>query len=533
MTNQDKRRETLPDESGVLSALAQIVHVSLDGNSIHYQGDPNFPTDESKLKTLFEIIPVGISVLDANGKIKFVNPALEKILDITFQGILNGDYHKRQYLRSDGEIMQESEFASSIADLENRAIHNIETGIVKENGQVIWTNVSAVPVAFSDWHMILVTADVTDRKHREEKLSQLAAIVESSENIILSKDLDGTITSWNKGAEAIYGYTAGEVIGKPVFMLSPHGLEEESKQLLEKIKSGSSVEHFETIRKTKSGEIIHVSLSISPVRNAFGKITGASTIGHNITGRIQMEAELIQKNEQLIRLNIEKDKFLSIVAHDLRSPFNSFLGFTKLLDEELSSFKMEEIQEFASNMRKSADKLFLFLENLLEWSSIQHGLGIFRSEPFELHKGIESAIEIVREIAVKKLLEIKQNIPDDIAVTADLHMFRSLVRNLVFNAIKFTHRGGKITISARLMPDNSAEVSISDTGIGMSKEMIGKLFHLDQYVSRAGTEEEPSSGLGLIICKEYVEKHGGKIWVESEEGVGSTFYFTIPSIHIH
>lgn len=517
---------------GSLILVFLIVAVFLVNRSYRRRkrAENELSVSENKLRILFELLPVGISVLNAQKKITYLNPALEKILDINMSDLLKGDYHNRQYLNADGEIMHKSGFASEIADRENSIVHNIETGVVKENGQVIWTTVSAVPVAFHDWHTILVTTDITERKLREEKLEQLAAIVESSENIILGKDLEGIITSWNKGAEHTYGYTAAEVIGKPLLIVSPPGLEDEIKELLETIKNGSFINHFETLRKTKSGEIIHVSLSISPIRNRFGKVTGASTIGHNITARKLMEAELVHKNIELIRLNIEKDKFLSIIAHDLRSPFNVFLGYTTLLDEELSTFSKQEIQEFASNMRKSADKLFLFLENLLEWSRIQLGSGIPSFESFALSAEIKACVEIIGDVAVKKSIEIKQNIPDGISITADKQMFRSLIRNLVFNAIKFTPRDGTITISAQLKPDKSTEISISDTGIGISSKMLGLLFQHEQCVNRRGTENEPSTGLGLIICKEYVEKHGGKIWAESTVGSGSTFYFTIPYI---
>lgn len=344
----------------------------------------------------------------------------------------------------------------------------------------------------------------------EEKAIQLAAIVESSEDIILSKNLDGIITSWNKGAESTYGYTAAEVFGKPVSILLPDDFEDETLKFMEIIKSGSHVKHFETLRRTKSGKQIHVSLSISPIRTINGEIVGASTIGHDITLRKSLEEELRQKNMELIRTNIEKDKFLSVVAHDLRGPFNAFLGFTRILDEELISFTMEEIQEYATHMRKSADKLYLLLENLLEWSSIRNGIGSFNPVQFQLMPKIESALEIVSDFADKKFIKIINTIPEGLKVCADPKMFKSLFRNIIFNAVKFTPEGGEITVTAITLPGNEIQISVKDTGIGMSEELMAKLFRIDQFVSRKGTNDEPSSGLGLIICKDYIEKTGEK-----------------------
>ena len=148
-----------------------------------------------------------------------------------------------------------------------------------------------------------------------------------------------------------------------------------------------------------------------------------------------------------------------------------------------------------------------------------------------MSKEIVPIIDLVRDAADKKMIRISYAIPDDLRVTADAQMFESLMRNFVFNAVKYTPRGGEVTITAKPIPDNSVEILIKDTGIGMNKNMIDNLFRLDGQINRKGTEGEPSTGLGLIICKEFIEKHDGKLWVESEEGKGSSFYFTLPNNH--
>jgi signal transduction histidine kinase len=250
----------------------------------------------------------------------------------------------------------------------------------------------------------------------------------------------------------------------------------------------------------------------------------------DITERELAEVEIKHKNEELLKLNAEKDKFFSIIAHDLRSPFNVFLGFTRIMAEDLSSLKLEEIQEIALEMRDSAANLYRLLENLLEWSCIQRGITDFDPKLFLLMPNIAESMQSVMESANKKGIEIGFKIPEDLLVFADVNMLGSTIRNIASNAVKFTFKGGKITLAAKSVADNSVEISITDTGIGMNKDMLDKLFLFDGHTNRKGTENELSTGLGLIICKDFIEKHGGKIWAKSEEGKGSTFYFTIPYI---
>ncbi|MEN6551360.1 MAG: two-component regulator propeller domain-containing protein [Methanobacterium sp.] len=244
---------------------------------------------------------------------------------------------------------------------------------------------------------------------------------------------------------------------------------------------------------------------------------------------IEQTNELTKKNEKLQIINSEKDKLFSIIAHDLRSPFNSFLGLTQIMSEELPSLTMDEIKDIAVNMKASASNLYNLLENLLQWSRMQQATIPFNPKLLELFSIIEGNMAMLTQDANKKGIEISCNIPDDINFYADSNMFQTIIRNLVSNAIKFTPKGGKVTLSARTTDENSVEIIIKDTGIGMSSQMVDNLFRLDVQINRQGTEGEPRTGLGLLICKDFIEKHGGKLWAESEEGKGSIFYFTIPS----
>ena len=237
---------------------------------------------------------------------------------------------------------------------------------------------------------------------------------------------------------------------------------------------------------------------------------------------------LNQSNEELQKLNAEKDKFFSIIAHDLRSPFNGFLGLSQIMAEELPSLTRDEIRDLAVSMQNSATNLFRLLENLLEWARIQQGLIPFNPKVVELLPIINESIALVLESAKSKGIEIAYDIPDDLAVFADSNILQTVIRNLVSNAVKFTPKGGKISVSAKATSDKGVQISIKDTGIGMSPKMVDNLFRLDVQTNRKGTEGEHSTGLGLLLCKEFVEKHGGKLWVESEEGKGSTFAFSLP-----
>lgn len=243
--------------------------------------------------------------------------------------------------------------------------------------------------------------------------------------------------------------------------------------------------------------------------------------------RKKTEEEIILKNELLLALNAEKDQFFSIIAHDLRGPLSAFVDATQILTKEIQSMGIDEIKEIALDMKTSASNIYTLLENLLEWSRLKRGRMDFMPEKLNLKEKVEECIEVLSVSASKKRIEISVSIPEDLAIFADNHMFDTLVRNLVSNAIKFTQSGGKVMVTAGRVNEHFIEISISDTGIGMTPELKSKLFHMNEKISRNGTDGELSTGLGLLLCKEYIEKHGGTIWVESEVGKGSIFSFTI------
>ena len=244
--------------------------------------------------------------------------------------------------------------------------------------------------------------------------------------------------------------------------------------------------------------------------------------------RKKAEEEIGLKNELLLALNAEKDKFFSIIAHDLRGPLSAFVAATQIITEEIQTMSIEEIKDITGSMKISATNIYSLLENLLEWSRLKRGGMDFVPEKLNLKNKIDECLSVLSESARKKHIELSVSIDDRIVVFADNHMFDTLIRNLVSNALKFTPQGGKVSVSALNNGEKTTVVKIIDTGIGMTTELKNKLFHLSEKTSRKGTEGEPSTGIGLLLSKEFIEKHGGKIWVESEQDKGSVFSFSLP-----
>ncbi|MFZ4549159.1 MAG: sensor histidine kinase, partial [Bacteroidales bacterium] len=248
----------------------------------------------------------------------------------------------------------------------------------------------------------------------------------------------------------------------------------------------------------------------------------------DITESKQIGFTLKSTYEELFKLNSQKDKYFSIIAHDLRGPFNGFLGLTEIMATQLNTLSLTELLNISVSMNKSANNLFNLLNNLLEWSRMQQGAINFEPTAIPLLPFTTSALKTLMEPASKKGIAINIDIPEALQVLADENMLASTIRNLTSNAIKYTPAGGKVILTAKPTDDNKIGISVKDTGIGMNTEILDNMFKLDVSISRKGTDGEPSTGLGLLLCKDFIGKHGGRIWAESEEGKGSKFYFTLP-----
>ena len=231
----------------------------------------------------------------------------------------------------------------------------------------------------------------------------------------------------------------------------------------------------------------------------------------------------------LIELNATKDKFFSIVAHDLKSPFNSIVGFSEYLVEQVKEKNYENIGKFANIMLQSSNKAMDLLTNLMTWAQSQTGRMEYNPEYFEMTTFIKEATLLLNGIAEQKSIVIENKIATNTQIYADKEMINTVLRNLISNALKFTTTGGKITISTEHIK-NELTVTISDNGVGISKDRINKIFNITENYSTPGTQKETGTGLGLILCKEFIEKNNGRIWVKSMVGIGSSFSFSLPTI---
>ena len=247
------------------------------------------------------------------------------------------------------------------------------------------------------------------------------------------------------------------------------------------------------------------------------------------TQLLETQEELTALNAELLQANQERDKFFSLIAHDLRSPLSGIMSITELMISEAEELSEQERDEFLLNIRDSSIKLFRLLENLLEWAKVQRGVMTFSPDVLELKEYIQLIISLVESNAMQKAISIDNKVDTEARVNADADMLNGILRNLISNAIKFTPMGGEIEVG--ISPTEShgfITIYVKDSGIGIPPKIIDKLFTLGENTSRPGTDGESSSGLGLILAKEFAEKHGGRIWAESEVGKGSTFYFTLP-----
>lgn len=238
--------------------------------------------------------------------------------------------------------------------------------------------------------------------------------------------------------------------------------------------------------------------------------------------------EIKRYEKELLRISAEKDKFYSVIAQYLYTPFNSFYNFTKLLAVEMDTLPLKEIQKMAVMMSKSATNLYSLLDNLLQWTRMNQGKINFEPQKLNFKRISQDAVSILKPIADSKNININHSVPEELIVFADNFMLKTILRNLVSNAIKYTNNEGQINISAQ-QTHSDITVSIMDNGMGPSPDHITKIFNLSEINKAFDVSEEKGTTLGLLLCKEFVEKHGGKIWVESMNGNGSEFKFTMPA----
>lgn len=370
-------------------------------------------------------------------------------------------------------------------------------------------------------------------KDETVKIDWLKSIYHQSIIPIEIYNPEGVIIDCNKACIDFFGIeSVNDVAGFNLF--DDPNLTSQQK---EKIKKGVEVRFevkfdFDLVRKLKLYKtskygISYLDCSVTSVIRGDNEIQGYLLYLNDITKRVEAEQALRERESQLKQLNTTKDKLFSIIAHDLRSPFNGILGFSELLIKNNKDFELAESEKYLEIINSSAKNTLVLLDNLLHWAKTQTGQINYNPEKVNLVSIIKEVLEISTSIAEIKNITLNYIQSNVTEVYADVNMLKIVLLNLISNAIKFTNPNGEIEVSA-IQNQNNIEITVSDNGVGMNEETLNELFKIGKTVITNGTAAEKGSGLGLVLCEEFVEKQGGTIWVESKLGKGSDFKFTIP-----
>jgi PAS domain S-box-containing protein len=382
--------------------------------------------------------------------------------------------------------------------------------------------------------VLVVAAIITERRTAQGTIAFLASIVESTDDAVIGKARDGTIVSWNRGAERIYGYTADEAIGRSISIVIPPDRADELARLVRPPSKGQPVEQYDTQRVRKDGRIIDVSLTISPIVDSSGKISGTSTVARDVSGRKQAEREREQllvmerKARELAEAaNRLKSDFLGIVSHELRSPLNAILGWTNLLrrgtlDDRSTARALETVERSAQSQAK-------MIEDLLDVSRMIGGKVKLDIRPVCLGSVIAAAVQAIAPAAADKRIALEISLDEDaIVVAGDSNRLEQVVSNLLTNAVKFTPMGGRIQVLLR-RADGLAEIRVSDNGEGIDPEFLPHVFDRFRQADSSYTRRHSGLGLGLSIVWQLVESHRGSVEATSSgPGQGATFTVKLP-----
>lgn len=432
-------------------------------------------------------------------------------------------------------LSEENEIISRLKRGER--IEHFETVRRRKDGQLINISLTVSPV-YDDKGTLVggskICRDITNQAKVNRERAMLAAIIDSTEEGIISKDLNGIVQTWNRAATCIFGYTAEEMIGKSIEILIPPEMPEEEPRLLAKLRRGERIDHYETIRVRKDGERIDVALSVSPIRDSSGTIIGASKIVRDITKSKKLKDEYDLLQSQL--LNVEetsrlKSSFISTVSHEIRAPLGGIIALAEILcqEEELP----ESAQGIADAVLESSRSLYTVLNELLDFSKVEAGKINLECREFSLRNTIIDVIRMINPERTKKGLVLRSIVDPDIpeSIVGDELRIRQILLNLASNAVKFSQKGA-VYISANLLDSKDEtlliEFKVTDTGIGLSEDTIERLFQPYVQADPSTSRLFGGTGLGLSIAKSYVDLMGGEIGVSSKVNEGSTFWFKVP-----
>lgn len=496
---------------------------------------------KNRLNDLFDNAPVGYIILDKWGEIIRINNYAQKLLNIS-----PNDLIKKQISKF---------FSQKQNQLLSKKLHEIRTKQTLVSGEFlihpdrtpepVWVRMFFQPDATKEntnvrCAMIDISESVRmkDQLTRSEQKFRILTEKLSDLIFIVNENLD--IRFATPAVSRVLGYSVNEIQDMNLLQLVNRQEQEDFANIVYKVTEGDQQDQITDIEFiAKNSETRHIDCRISNMLKS-QSVNGIVITGHDVTFRMKMQSELDRivseleiknldlniLNSELNEANATKDKFFSIIAHDLKNPFSTLIGFTDLLLEDYFEFNDTERFEMVRKIYNTAENTLKLLVNLLEWSRMQRGIMKYYPEKIDFIPLLKQIIQQLEHAAVKKKITIDVDLQQSIWVEIDKYMIATIVRNLVSNAIKFTARNGKIAITAKKL-GNKYQVEVADDGIGMTKDQMDKLFKLESNTSTTGTDGERGTGLGLILCYDFIEKHDEKIWVESSEGKGSTFYFTM------
>lgn len=508
---------------------AVVSHINITDRK---RAEEDLRQSEEFSRSIFENSPDCVKILELDGVLHSMNANGMCIMEIEdfaeFKGRVWADFWSGAEYRKATEAVEKARLGKT---------SRFEGYTPTAKGNLKYWDVTVAPIFDKEGkprRIISTSRDITERQRAEKSIAHLAAIVESSNDAIISKDLNGVITSWNKGAENLFGYTAEEAISQSITLLIPPEQIDEESRILERVRRGEKVILYETVRQRKDRSKVEISLTVSPILDNSGNIVGASKIVHDITERRQSEAERekLLAREQSARKDAEianrlRDEFLATVSHELRAPLNSILGWAKLmqqgkLDETTTGKAVETIVRNANSQNR-------LIEDLLDVSRIISGklrLEVMQVQPMTF---VEAAMESVRPAAEAKniALEIKEDAGIS-HISGDPNRLQQVVWNLLSNAIKFTPNGGRVAIDIQ-RTNGEVEIKVKDTGIGIKKEFLPHVFDRFRQADASSIRQFGGLGLGLAIVRHITEMHGGTVAVESEgENQGTTFTVKLP-----
>jgi PAS domain S-box-containing protein len=425
----------------------------------------------------------------------------------------------------------ENEFAEKekkiLRKLKDGQMEHYQTECVTKAGNKVFIEFAVFPVKDDSGKVVSISKigdDITEQREAEEKQARLAAIVDSSDDAIISKTLDGNITTWNHAATKMFGWTAEEAIGKHISLIIPAERLAEETKIIESIRRGEKIDHFETVRVAKDGSKRNLSITVSPIKDASGKIIGASKIARDISVRAEAEEQRRIYTERLQELSKYKDEFMVMASHELRTPLTVILANLQMLE---SIMEEDPRLKFIEKTIKQANKLASLITNLLDVSKIQAGKLRLNPTVFEMN-GLLLEITSNLQQTTKNHQIIFEVEEGNLWVNADRERMEQVIINILSNAIKYSSDHSDITIHA-CKKDGQILVSVHDTGIGIPQKDIENVF-LRFYRVSGSASSFSGSGVGLYISSEIVKSHGGNIWAKSKIGKGSDFYFSIPAV---